>query len=126
MKLESHKNSLSVYMFLIISSVQSLSCVQLFATPWTAARRASLSITNSQGWLKLMSIELMIPSNHLIIIICFQKGMTILNVYGKQNCLLERNIQTLKCRPEMIFRYELWMVEDVTRKANHQRAGLAF
>ena len=49
------------------SSVQSLSHVQLFATPWTAARQASLSITNSQSLLKLMSIELVMPSNHLIL-----------------------------------------------------------
>ena len=49
------------------SSVQSLSRVQLFATPWTAARQASLSITNSQSLLKLMSIELVMPSNHLIL-----------------------------------------------------------
>ena len=47
-----------------ISSVQLLSCVQLFATPWTAARQASLSITNSRSLLKLMSIELVMPSNH--------------------------------------------------------------
>ena len=47
-------------------SVQSLSHVQLFATPWTAAHQASLSITNSQSLLKLMSIESMMPSNHLI------------------------------------------------------------
>ena len=53
-----------------LSSVQSLSCVQLFATPWTAARQASLSITNSQSLLKLMSIELVIPSNHLILCCC--------------------------------------------------------
>ena len=49
------------------SSVQSLSRVQLFVTPRTTARQASLSITNSQSLLKLMSIELMIPSNHLIV-----------------------------------------------------------
>ena len=49
-----------------ISSVQSLSRVRLFATPWTAARQASLSITNSQSLLKLMSIESVTPSNHLI------------------------------------------------------------
>ena len=44
-----------------------MSRVQLFATPWTAARQASLSITNSQSLLKLMSIESVIPSNHLIL-----------------------------------------------------------
>ena len=48
------------------SSVQSLSRVEVFATPWTAARQASLSITNSQGLLKLMSVESVMPSNHLI------------------------------------------------------------
>ena len=46
--------------------VQSLS-VQLFATPWTVAHQASLSITNSQSLLRLMSIELVMPSNHLIL-----------------------------------------------------------
>ena len=48
-------------------SVQSLSRVWLFATPWTAAHQASLSITNSQSLPKLMSIELVMPSNHLIL-----------------------------------------------------------
>ena len=50
-----------------LSSVQSLSHVRLFATPWTAARQASLSITNFRSLLKLMSIESVIPSNHLIL-----------------------------------------------------------
>ena len=49
------------------SSVQSLSCVRLFATPWTAACQASLSITNSRNLLKLMSFESVMPSNHLIL-----------------------------------------------------------
>ena len=44
-----------------------LSCVQLFVTPWTAACQASLPITNSRSLLKLMSIESMMPSNHLIL-----------------------------------------------------------
>ena len=52
---------------MIISSVQVLSPVQLFVTPWTAAHQASLSITNSWSLLKLMSIELMMPSSHLIL-----------------------------------------------------------
>ena len=51
------------------SSVQSLSHVQLFPTPWTAARQASLSITNSWSLLKLMSIESVMPSN-LCLILC--------------------------------------------------------
>ena len=49
------------------SSVQSLSHVRLFVTPWTAARQASLSITNCQSLLKPMSIESVMPSNHLIL-----------------------------------------------------------
>ena len=49
-----------------ISSVQLLSCVPLFATPWTAARQASLNITNSRNLLKLTFIDLVMPSNHLI------------------------------------------------------------
>ena len=49
------------------SSVQSLSHVRLFATRWTAVHQASLSITNSQSLLKLMSIESVMPSNHLIL-----------------------------------------------------------
>ena len=52
---------------MMFSSVQSLSHVQLFGTPWTAAHQASLSITNSQSLLKLMSIKSVMPSNHLIL-----------------------------------------------------------
>ena len=52
---------------LSLCSVQSFSCVHLFVTPWTAAHQASQSITNSQGLLKLMSIESVMPFNHLIL-----------------------------------------------------------
>ena len=55
------------HLLIIISSVQSLSRIQLFVTPWTAARQASLSITISRNLLKLMSIKLLMPSNHLIL-----------------------------------------------------------
>ena len=51
----------------VFSSVQSLSCVWLFATPWTTANQASLSITNSRSLLKRMAIESMMPSNYLIL-----------------------------------------------------------
>ena len=51
----------------LISSVQYLSLVRLFATPWTAARQASLSITNSWSFLKLMCVESVMPSNHPIL-----------------------------------------------------------
>ena len=49
------------------SVVQSLSCVRLFVTPWNEAHQASMSITNSQSLLKLMSIESVMPSNHLVL-----------------------------------------------------------
>jgi len=58
------------------SSVQSLSHVRFFVTPWTAARQASLSITNSQSLLKLMSIELVIPSNHLMTYVMINLKLT--------------------------------------------------
>ena len=68
--IKKHKFSLRRYFRLLLvrfSSVPSLSRVWLFATPWTAAYQASLSITNSRSLLKLMSTELVMPSNHLIL-----------------------------------------------------------
>ena len=60
---------LCIYVCIYLSSVQSLSRVQLFATPWSTARQASLSITNSQILLRLISIESVMPPNHHIL--CF-------------------------------------------------------
>ena len=59
--------SLCVSKLPLPSSVQSLSCVRLFATPWIAAHQASLSITNSRSSLRLRSIESVMPSSHLIL-----------------------------------------------------------
>ena len=56
-----------VIIWIILSSVQSLSHVRLFVTPWTAICQASLPIANSRSLLNLMSIELVMPSNHLIL-----------------------------------------------------------
>ena len=53
--------------YIKFSSIQSLSCLWLFVTPWTATRQASLSITNSRSLLKLMSFESVMPSNHIIL-----------------------------------------------------------
>ena len=58
---------LVLYPVILLSFVQLLSPVRLFATPWTAARQASLSITNTQSLFKLMSIESVMLSNHLIL-----------------------------------------------------------
>ena len=62
-----HWRSHLFLLFFTFVDVQSLSPVQLFATPWTAALQASLSFTTSLNLLKLMSIELVMPSNHLIL-----------------------------------------------------------
>ena len=62
-----HLKYLREYVMFQFSSVQSLCCVQLFATPWTAACQASLSIANSRSLLKLTPIESVMPSNHLIL-----------------------------------------------------------
>ena len=61
------RNPLTIYMHIQFSSVQLLSHVRLFVTPWIAARQTSLSNTHSQSLLKLMFIESVMPSNHLIL-----------------------------------------------------------
>ena len=61
------KNGIGRINFPDFSSLQLLSHVRLFVTPWTAARQASLSITNSRSLLKVISIDSVIPSNHLIL-----------------------------------------------------------
>ena len=71
------------------SSVQSLSRVRLCATPWTAAHQASLSITNSQSLLKLMSIELVMPSNHLLccLLLLLPSIFPSIRVFSKESVL---------------------------------------
>ena len=72
------------------SSVQSLSCVQLFETQWTAAHQASLSITNSRSLLKLMSIKLVMPSNHLILccpLLLLPSIFPIIRVFASESAL---------------------------------------
>ena len=75
------------------SSVQSLSHVQLFATPWTAAHQASPSITNSQSLLKFMSIESVMPSNHLILccpLFLLPSIFSSIRVFSNESALLIR------------------------------------
>ena len=75
------------------SSVQSLSHVRLFATPWTAARQASLSITNSWSSPRLMSIELVMPSNHLFLchpLLLLPSIFPSIRVFSKESALRMR------------------------------------
>ena len=74
----------------VFSSVQSLSHVWLFATPWTATRQASLSITNSCSLLKLMSIKLVMPFNHLILgcpLLLLPSIFSSIRVFSKESVL---------------------------------------
>ena len=76
-----------------IRSDQSLSCVWLFATPWITARQASLSITNSQSSPRLMSIESVMPSSHLILCRPLLLRPTIppsISVFSNESSLLMR------------------------------------
>ena len=76
-----------------IVAVQSLSCVQLFETPWTAAHKASPDFTISQSLLKLMSIELMMPSNHLILclpLLLLPSIFTSIRVFSNESALCMR------------------------------------
>ena len=76
-----------------LSSVQLLSCVRHFETLWTAARQVSLSITNSQSLLKLMSIESVMPSNHLIHcrpFLFLPSVLPIIRVFSNESVLLIR------------------------------------
>ena len=75
------------------SSVQSLSRVRLFATPWIAARQASLAITNSRSSLRLMSIEWVMPSSHLILcrpLLLLPPIPPIIRVFSKESTLRVR------------------------------------
>ena len=75
-----------------VFSVQSLSRVQLFVTPWTAARQASLSITNSQSLLKLMSIESVMTFNHFILCrpLLWHSIFPSIRVFSNESALLIR------------------------------------
>ena len=76
-----------------ICSVQSFSHVRLFATPWTAAHQASLSITNSRSLLKLMSTKLMLPSNHLILshpLLLLPSVLSSIRVFSNESALHNR------------------------------------
>ena len=74
--------------FFFLSSAQSLSHIQFFATPWTAAHQASLAITNSWSLLNFMSIKLVMPSNHLILCCLFLLLPSIFSMVFSDDLLL--------------------------------------
>ena len=81
---------LQLLILLQYSTVQSLSHVQLFETPWTSARQASLSINSSRSLLKLMSIQLVMPSNHLILccpLLLLSSNFHSIRVFSKESVL---------------------------------------
>ena len=74
----------------LLSSVQLLSHIQLFVTPWTAAPQASLSITSSWSLLRLISIKLVMPSNHLILcrpLLLLPSIFSIIRVFSNESVL---------------------------------------
>ena len=102
------------------SSVQSLSCVWLFATPWITARQASLCITNSQSLLKLMPIKSVMPSSHLILfhpLLLLPPIPPSIRVFSNESALCIRwpkywsfsfSISPSNEHPELIFRMD-WL-----------------
>ena len=86
------------------SSVQSLSCVRLFMTPWTAACQPSLSITNSQSLLKLMSIESVMPSNHLII--CHPLHLS-LSIFPSNRVFSNESVLCIRCPKNWSFIFNI-------------------
>ena len=105
---------------ILFSTVQSLSWVSLFATPWTAAHQASLSITNSRSLPKLMSIESVMSSNHLILyhpLLLLPSIFLSIRVFSNKSALHVRwpkdwsfsfNISHSKEHPGLIFRMD-WL-----------------
>ena len=85
-------------------SVQSLSCVWLFATPWTAARQASLSFTIPWSLLKLMSIESVMPSNHLILCILGRGSFRVPKKLRSWS-LVRRLLRLSRCINNMVLLY---------------------
>ena len=84
------KTAIPMFLSCQLSSVQSLSRVRLFAAPWTAAHQASLSITNSQSLLKLMSVESVMPSKHLILchpLLLLPSVFASIRVFSKESVL---------------------------------------
>ena len=98
-------------------SVWSLSCVQLFSTPRTAARQVSLSVTNSQNLLRLMAIKLVMPSNHLILcrlLLLLPSIFPSIRVFSSESVLRIRWPKQLLMKPK-IDAFKLWCCRRLLR-----------
>ena len=107
-----HSNNNSAPSSVQFSSVPSLSHVRLFATPWTATRQASLSITNSWSSLKLTSIESVMPSNHLILchlLLLLPSILPSFRVFSNESAL------RIRCPKYWSFSFNItpWMMTDL-------------
>ena len=105
----------STSIYTIIQLVQSLSCVRLFVTPWTAARQTSLFITNSQSLCKLMSIESMMPCNFLISVIPFS--------HLQSSVLLLASINLQLSQSAIYFFTSLWAIIPGTQSLLYYTSG---
>ena len=94
------------------SSVQLLSCVQLFETSWTAAHRASLSITNSHSLAKLMSIESVMPSNHLIL--CYPL-LLLPSIYPSTRVFPNESVLCIRGPKIWSFRFSISLFKEYSR-----------
>ena len=102
-----HGKCHSSLQFSQFSSVQSFSCVWLFATPWSAAHQASLSITISWSLLKLMSIESVMPSNHLIL--CHPL-LLLPSIFPSIRVFSSESVLCIRGQRWPLFRLPLWLL----------------
>ena len=114
----------------IILSVQSLSCVQLFVTTWTTACQASLSITNSQSLLKLMSIESVMTSNYLILccpLLLLPSVFCSFRVFSKESVLVsgDQSIVVSASASVLPVNIQEWFPLGLTDLISLQSKGLA-
>ena len=86
------------------SSVHSLSCVWLFGTPWTVARQASLSITNFRSLLKLLSIELVMHSNHLIL---YRLLLLLPSIFPSIRVFADESVLGIRCSKYWSFSFSI-------------------
>ena len=110
------------------SSVQSLSHVRLFVTPWTAVHQASLSITNSQSLLKLMSIESVMLSNHLILyrsLLLLPSIFPVIRVFSNESVVHIKSIRVSALAPVLPMNIQDWFPLGCTGWISLQSKGLS-